>query len=216
MSSRLIIVGDPYQLPSIRAGAFLRDLLATPIPAVKLETPRRNAGRIVIACWNIKSGLTPKPSVKFDLDSEPKENWIHIEQDDPERIHRIILELNKKSSMDKFWDMQVISPQKKIDHIGCDDLNKALSLLLNPKQIDIMGGQKSSLPFTIGDKVIRTKNAIVSGIVIPSDANMEEWDFSDDEETNKYDLEFQGVPYNVYNTRVVNGDLGVVIGIMLI
>jgi exodeoxyribonuclease V alpha subunit len=207
--SRLIIVGDPYQLPSIRAGAFLRDLLATQVPYVKLETPRRNAGRIVRACWEIKNGTTPKPSPKFDLESEPKENWIHIEQDDPEKIHRIILELHKKASMDKFWDMQVISPQKKIDHIGCDDLNKALSLLLNPRQIDIMGGEKSSLPFTIGDKVIRTKNAVVNGLMAAEVDAGDEWDW---ESKDEYDLMFQEIPYNVYPERVVNGDLGIVLG----
>jgi exodeoxyribonuclease V alpha subunit len=209
--SRLIIVGDPYQLQSIRSGAFLRDVLAAGLPAVKLETPRRNAGRIVRACCDVKNGLSPKPSVKFDL--AIGENWIHIEETEPEGIHNIILELNKKSSMDKFWDMQVISPQKKIDYIGCDDLNKSLSRLLNPSQSDIMGNVKSSLPFTIGDKIIRTKNAVVNSLVRSSSCDGWGGDVCDDElDERDYEVMFNDTEYKVFPERIVNGDMGIVLG----
>lgn len=202
--SRVCFVGDPYQLPSIRAGSFLRDILYAGVPSIKLETPRRNAGKIVQACWQIKSGITPSPSLKLNLEANPAENWIHIEQDDPESIQKTIIALYEKSKADKFWDIQTISPQKEKDFIGCKDLNRVLSKLLNPKQIDVMENGRSGLPFTIGDKVMRTRNGIVDNLDILGNGSLY------DEECDE--VEWKGQSYSINRISVVNGDMGIVLG----
>ena len=54
--TRLLIVGDHYQLPSVGPGSVLRDLLAAGVPACELTEIKRNTGDIVLACHAIKAG----------------------------------------------------------------------------------------------------------------------------------------------------------------
>ncbi len=208
--SRVCFVGDPYQLQSIRAGAFLRDMLDAGVPSVRLETPRRNAGRIARACCDIKNGACPTPSPKFDL--ETGENWLHFEASEPEDIQNVIVRIYEKTKLDKFKDIQMISPQKETAFIGCEDMNKVLSKLLNPRQQDVMKGVRSGLPFTVGDKIIRTKNGTVNGLVLDADDGYdEEWDWETGESQSK-SCTWNGERYQIIPTAVVNGDIGEILG----
>ena len=55
--TRVLLVGDQDQLPSVGAGAILRDILGSKtIPHIELDVIHRNSGAIVTACHKIKNG----------------------------------------------------------------------------------------------------------------------------------------------------------------
>lgn len=201
--TRLILVGDPNQLPSVGPGSVLRDLLDAGVPSVTLTEIQRNSGRIVRACHAIKDGQIPLPSVKLDL--EAGENWLHIELSDPQQIAQQIVDLHRpyKAFPDPTWDMQVVTPQRSKLPIACDNLNRMLSQKLNTYG-NVVGEESSyeddgyTPAFRRGDKVVRTKNGLCQLMTrVDSEAEAEgpTWNWN-------------GEKYELADTDIVNGDMG--------
>lgn len=187
LGTKLLLVGDQEQLPSVGAGAVLRDLLASKkIPHVELTEIHRNAGDIVKASHRIKQGLPYAPSPQ--LDPANGLNLRHIERRDPAGILGTIQEIvvNRMSArgFDPIWDVQVISPTNKRTILSCKSINGMLQQLLNPNVED---QQKS--PFFPGDKVIQTKNTRVQSSIEIGGQEME------------------------IDEYVVNGDLGQILAV---
>ena len=158
--TKILFVGDQYQLPSVGPGAVLRDFLASgKIPHVELTEIHRNAGDIVYACHKIKDGKFYEPSPKLDL--ERGMNLRHVEAKNPVQIKNIIQELVIKRlparGYNPVWDVQVLSPTNKMSDISCKSLNTMLQQQLNPKP------PVNGTIFRIGDKVIQTKNESING-----------------------------------------------------
>lgn len=179
--SRLLIVGDHYQLPSVGPGAVLRDLIDAGLPHYELTEIKRNAGRIVLACHAIKNGQTPDPAAKLDLPAGA--NWRHLETSDEATTMAYIRELLEHKlevmGVDPVWGAQIISPVNERGGLSCDALNAMACEVLNENP------RAKGQPFAAGDKVVRCKNAEVKGFL------------HGDELDSKI--------------RVVNGDLGTVI-----
>ncbi len=186
--SKLLIVGDHYQLPSVGPGAVLRDLLAAGIPSYELTEIQRNAGRIVRACHQIKDGHLPSPS-PGGLDLDAGENWRHIETGDIGEIKRII-ELLLSEKLADFGlstdDMQIISPTNETGPLSCLSLNRLAKGIINP------GPMIGKLDFGVGDRVVRCKNGEVKGR-IPAASNGKEAPDSEPSE----------------GIQIVNGDIGI-------
>ena len=157
--TRVLIVGDHYQLPSVGPGAVLRDLLAAGIPSYELTEIKRNTGDIVKACHAIKDGL---PAVPSDF-LEPSEgmNFRHIEESDSFQVQEIIRDLVTHRlpmrGYNPVWDVQVISPMNERTALSCLDMNTLLQGALN------IHPPVPGTPFRIGDKVIQRKNEEISG-----------------------------------------------------
>jgi exodeoxyribonuclease V alpha subunit len=155
--TRVLIVGDHYQLPSVGPGAVLRDLLAAGVPSYELTEIKRNTGDIVLACHAIKDGWPAIPSPRLEL--EAGLNFRHVEESDPFRIQEIIRDLVTKRlpmrGYDPIWDVQVLSPMNERTALSCLDLNILLQGALN-----IMPPVKGT-PFRVGDKVIQRKNETI-------------------------------------------------------
>ena len=155
--TKLLLVGDQDQLPSVGAGAVFRDLLASEaIPTVTLNIIHRNSGAIVKACHEIKHGRAFIPPAVLDL--ENGDNLRHIEESDQPRIIGIIRTLVQRMAnrgYDPIWDVQILSPLNNRTIMSCDSINKIMQEALNPNTL--IDGYK----FKIGDKVINTKNAQV-------------------------------------------------------
>jgi exodeoxyribonuclease V alpha subunit len=211
--TRLILVGDQNQLPSVGPGSVFRDLIAAGVPSAELLQIRRSdgGGSVVRACHAIKDGRVPAPADRVDL---PTLNWVHVEIDDPNEIaHRIVDLHTAPKTLDRVWDVQVVTPQKAKLPIACDNLNRLLSAALNPMahgmtpgglQFDPATGEpieESGPPFRPGDKVVRVKNGAVDEMV-PAD------DREDDDDT----IAWQAKRWKLRPTEVVNGDMGEVAG----
>ena len=158
---KVVFVGDQDQLPSVGAGAVLRDFLESGvIPFIELTIIHRNAGKIVEACHQIKNGKFYSPSKELDL---PIENLRHIETKDPQRIVDIITEIISdkisKRGYDPIWDIQVLSPYNDQGPLSCAAINNVLQEKLNPNEPVFFNEERYSLK--PGDKAIQIRNETV-------------------------------------------------------
>lgn len=158
-TSRILFVGDNYQLPSVGTGAVFRDMIESKkIPAVELTEIHRNCGDIVKACHDIKNGIVYKPSPKIDKTAGL--NLRHIESPTPEAIISsmdIIYERMEKEGYDLTWDVQVLSAVNEKTDLSCASLNQYLRKKLN-ENLDVACDDK----FSAGDKIINIRNIKVS------------------------------------------------------
>lgn len=228
--TRVLIVGDQNQLPSVGAGSVLRDVMDA-LPAAYLSEIRRSQpGRVIRACHEILAGRVPIPADRIDLAAG--ENWYHIELDGPHDIAREIVELHKatKTFPDPVWDMQVVTPQKTKLPIACDNLNSLLSSKLNPRAVASVddgwqyygpNGQQVQAPqasddhgeppYRVGDKVVRTKNGLADLLIdigAPDDFDWATGEFAHEEEDRRVDWHWKGRDYKFREIDVVNGDMG--------
>lgn len=161
-NSKLLMVGDHYQLPSIGAGSVLRDLIkSNQVPFTELTEIQRNSGDIVKACHKIKDGKSYIPSKVLD----PKNglNLRHIEIHSLEGIQQIIkkivCERMPERGCDPIKDVQVLSPVNKRTIVSCDGLNKILQGELNSNPAI------ENIKYRVKDKVIQTKNDKISNTI---------------------------------------------------
>ncbi|MBW2203429.1 MAG: ATP-dependent RecD-like DNA helicase [Deltaproteobacteria bacterium] len=157
LKATFILVGDVNQLPSVGAGNVLRDIIASGIiPVVRLNEIFRQAkeSQIIVNAHKINNGLLPYPTP-----SGPKDDFYFIEQEDPENVLRIILELvsdrvPRRFGFDPVNDIQVLSPMHK-GTVGAGNLNLELQRQLNPNEDGVTRGNRA---FRTGDKVMQIKN----------------------------------------------------------
>ena len=159
-AATLIIVGDVNQLPSVGAGNVLHDLIESEIiPVVRLNEIFRQAkaSQIVINAHRINNGELPL--IKPDELAASESDFYFINQEDPEKVLQIILELvsqriPRRFGYDSTDDIQVLAPMHK-GIVGAGNLNIELQGLLNPGNISITRGDRN---FRIRDKVMQVRN----------------------------------------------------------
>jgi exodeoxyribonuclease V alpha subunit len=157
-TATFILVGDVDQLPSVGAGNVLKDIIASgAIPVVELNEIFRQAKEslIIINAHKINSGLLPSPKQS----ANKLDDFYFIEQEDPEEVVRIILELAKERIPERFGfdavdDIQVLTPMHK-GIVGAGNLNVELQSTLNPGQGGVMRGNRN---YRLNDKVMQIKN----------------------------------------------------------
>jgi len=153
--TRLLLVGDADQLPSVGPGNVLRDLIESGVvTTVRLETVYRQSSEstIVVNAHLINRGEMPVMAM------EKGGNFFFSGQDDPEQavdtIVRLCAErLPKQFGFDSVTDIQVISPMYR-GVLGVDNLNMVLHSKLNPGR-DLSCGARN---FRVGDRVMQIKN----------------------------------------------------------
>ncbi len=155
--ARLVLVGDPDQLPSVGPGNILRDILESrTIPGVKLDTVFRQSARswIVHNAHLVNSGQSLETSDSSDLS-----DFYFIREDDPERIIKRTLSLvtkriPKRFHLDPRIDIQVLSPMRRYQ-LGADALNLALQTAINPTGPSV---QHTAWHYRLGDRVMQLRN----------------------------------------------------------
>jgi exodeoxyribonuclease V alpha subunit len=155
-----IFVGDVNQLPSVGAGNVLNDLIESGAVAVVELTEifrQAKASRIIVNAHKINAGELPLVS-QSDI-SDPQNDFYFIEQDDPEKVLDIILELAHRRISSRFGfdavdDIQVLTPMHK-GIVGAVNLNSRLQTVLNPGNGGILRGDRT---FRNNDKVMQIRN----------------------------------------------------------
>ena len=155
--TRLVMVGDRNQLPSVGPGQVLKDLMESGcIATVVLSKIFRQAGEsdIVVNAHNINEG---KP-VKLDNKSR---DFFFLERDNVNVIYKhmilLITEKLPKYVKSGMYDIQVLTPMRK-GALGVETLNGILQQYLNPpspEKIELVHGDGV---FRLGDKVMQIKN----------------------------------------------------------
>ena len=155
--TRLILVGDVDQLPSVGPGAVLRNMIdSDAFPTTRLTEIFRQAAQsdIVVGAHRINQGIVPE----FRKDSR---DFFLLERDDPNRIISNIIELIRDKLPPyvkaKPFDIQVLCPMRK-GPLGVERLNSILQRYLNPadpRKKEKMYGDRL---FREGDKVMQVRN----------------------------------------------------------
>ncbi|HHP7234630.1 MAG TPA: ATP-dependent RecD-like DNA helicase [Desulfobacterales bacterium] len=156
-TTTLILVGDVNQLPSVGAGNVLRDVIESgAVRVTRLTEIFRQARRsqIVVNAHRINAGRLPELTPPVD-DSD----FFFIEQEDPEKVLDIILELvgrriPNRFGFDPFTEVQVLTPMHR-GVVGSGNLNDRLQETLNPGSDGISRGDRR---FRVGDRVMQIKN----------------------------------------------------------
>lgn len=160
--TRLIIVGDVDQLPSVGPGNVLRDIIESDaVKVVRLNQIFRQGqeSMIVQNAHLINEGKMPLLNVKnSDFFLERTEDCGVILEKIIGLIKTRLPKYNKE--WDSIRDIQVLSPMKK-GIVGIDNLNIELQKVLNPKSKSKMEKEFRDTVFRVGDKVMQVKNNYV-------------------------------------------------------
>lgn len=155
--TRLILVGDENQLPSVGPGNVLRDIIRSEkFPVVELKKIFRQASEsdIVVNAHKINRGEQVIPDNK-------SRDFFLLKRYDADIIIRVVIALIQEKMpryvQAKPFDIQVLTPMRK-GLLGVERLNQILQRYLNPpedtKKEKEFGGQL----FRQGDKVMQVKN----------------------------------------------------------
>ena len=156
-SCRLVLVGDPDQLPSVGAGNVLGDLLrSTVVPTVSLTQVFRQAEQsaIIRNAHAVNMGQPPQ------LDSN-QGDFFFLCRRSPDRLVQTVVELCRdrlpRNMNIPAEQIQVLSPTRK-GACGTVSLNRALQAALNPPAAGKRQKQWGDVTFRVGDRVMQTKN----------------------------------------------------------
>ena len=155
--TRLIMVGDRSQLPSVGAGQVLRDLMESgKFSTVILEKIFRQAGEsdIVRNAHRIHAGE------KLALDNKSKD-FFFLERNDVNVIYKHMIQLITEKLPPYVgaspYDIQVLTPMRK-GSLGAETLNAILQRYLNPPSDDKKECVSGDMFFREHDKVMQIKN----------------------------------------------------------
>lgn len=155
--TRLILVGDVNQLPSVGAGSVLKDIIRSgEFPVVELTKIFRQASQsdIVVNAHKINQGI---PVV---LDNKSMD-FFFLKRYDANVIISVVITLIQKK-LPKFvdaqpYDIQVLTPMRK-GLLGVERLNGILQQYLNPPEKEKKEKEHGNGLFREGDKVMQIKN----------------------------------------------------------
>lgn len=155
--TRLILVGDVNQLPSVGPGSVLRDIIASAsFPVVTLTKIFRQAGEsdIVVNAHKINAG---QPVV---LDNKSRD-FFFLKRQEPDVIISVVITLIQQK-LPKYVDaspleIQVMTPTRK-GLLGVERLNTILQKYLNPPSPGKAEKENGQRLFRVGDKVMQIKN----------------------------------------------------------
>lgn len=187
VGTRLILVGDVNQLPSVGPGNVLRDIIDSGcFNVVKLTKIFRQASQsdIIVNAHKINAGEQIPLGKKSN-------DFLFIRRDNPDAIISAMLTLVQQKLPGYVhaepYDIQVMTPMRK-GALGVDRLNGILQSYLNPAAPGKAEKESGGTTFRVGDKVMQVKNNYQI-----------EWEIR-----NHY-----GIPVNA-GTGVFNGDVGVI------
>lgn len=157
VGTRLIMVGDMNQLPSVGPGSVLKDMIQSGcIPVVSLTRIFRQAQEsdIVVNAHKINRG---EPV----LLNNKSRDFFFLKRDDANVIISIVIQLVRDKMPRyvnaKMYDIQVLTPMRK-GLLGVERLNKILQEYLNPPDRTKTEQEQNGILFREGDKVMQVKN----------------------------------------------------------
>lgn len=157
VGTRLILVGDVNQLPSVGPGSVLRDIIQSHACNVVMLTKifrQASTSDIIVNAHKINHGE------EVVLDNKSMD-FFFLKRYDADVIINVVLQLIKQK-LPKFvdatpYDIQVLTPMRK-GLLGVERLNGILQRYMNPPANDKAEKEYGSTVFREGDKVMQTKN----------------------------------------------------------
>ena len=154
-NSKILIVGDSDQLPSVSPGQVLADLLQIPsIPQTRLERIYRQSeeSTIVTLASQIRQGILPADFTQKKADR----SYFEIASNHIPATIEKILDAALRSGIPA-RDIQVLAPMYR-GTAGIDAINQLMQELLNPLQKGQISFEASQFHYRTGDKIIHLVN----------------------------------------------------------
>lgn len=152
--TKVVLVGDPDQLPAIGAGDVLKDMIKSgTVPVITLNENfrQKNGSSIAAGADAIKHGINPGDMTGSD--------FMIIAEESPKRIHDRLIRLVGNELPQKYHilakDIQVVTPQQE-GPLGAKQLNMDIQQAVNPSAPELRHGVKL---FRLGDRVMQTSNS---------------------------------------------------------
>lgn len=163
--TKLVLVGDIDQLPSVGPGSVLKDLIQSEtINTVKLDKIFRQAAKskIILNAHRVNNGQQFIQSGDEELEEDTKQDFFFIKQNSTEKMLQEVISLStgrleKFGNYDFFKNIQVLTPTKK-GPLGTKELNKALQAVLNPNLDELPEKVSGGVAYRIGDRIMQIKN----------------------------------------------------------
>lgn len=161
--TKLVLVGDTDQLPSVGPGCVLKDLINSEvIPTIRLDKIFRQAAKskIIVNAHRVNEG---EAFLRKDEEEEDmNEDFFFIKETNPEKILSQVISLctgrlEKYDNYDFFQNIQVLTPTKK-GILGTKELNKVLQEYLNPNISNSPEKVSMGAAFRAGDRIMQIKN----------------------------------------------------------
>lgn len=168
--TKLVLVGDIDQLPSVGPGSILKDIIESDkIPTIMLNQIFRQAAKskIIVNAHRVNEGESfiggNVKETKIEQENiELLDDFFYINETNPEKIQQTIISLCKGrlqsyGNYDFFNSIQIITPTKK-GNLGTRELNILLQKELNPAEEEKHEKEFGDIKFREKDRVMQTKN----------------------------------------------------------
>ncbi|MCX5925385.1 MAG: ATP-dependent RecD-like DNA helicase [Candidatus Dependentiae bacterium] len=155
-NAHLILIGDINQLPSVGAGNFLSDVIASnSVPCIRLSTIFRQAQNslIIINAHKINNGEFPASSLP-----DTRRDFLYIKEQEPENVRAHLEHIIKKGLATfglKPEDMIVLVPMNR-GSVGTQKINYDLQQILNAREKDHV--LHAGVMFKVDDRVMQIRN----------------------------------------------------------
>ena len=168
--TKLVLVGDTDQLPSVGPGSILKDIIdSNQVQTITLNQIFRQAAKskIIVNAHRVNEGESfisgnVKETQIDEENIELLDDFFYINEANQEKIQQTIVSLckgrlKKFGNYDFFSNIQVITPTKK-GKLGTKELNILLQNELNPEEADKDEKEFGEIKFREQDRVMQTKN----------------------------------------------------------
>lgn len=162
--TKLILVGDENQLPSVGPGNVLKDIIASEkVPVVTLNKIFRQAAKskIILNSHKVNEGES-FIGIKQENEEELLQDFFFIQENNKENIIKQIVSLctgrlERYGNYDFIKNIQVITPTKK-GNLGTKELNQVIQSNVNPFETTKKEKKFGDTIFRQGDRIMQTKN----------------------------------------------------------
>jgi exodeoxyribonuclease V alpha subunit len=157
-TGHLILIGDVDQLPSVGAGNFLNDLIASQkVPTIRLKEIFRQAqdSLIIVNAHRVNQGEFPVSSLP-----DSKKDFVFIKENDPNMVNHHLDELLLKRvprSGIRACDTVVLVPMNR-GIVGTQQINMHLQKVLNPVSDTTKQISHGIYTYKVGDRVMQIRN----------------------------------------------------------
>ena len=201
LGTKLVLVGDSNQLPSVGPGSILKDIIESEkIETVFLNKIFRQAAKskIITNAHNVNNGesfikkLGPDGMPEKEVEEVGSENdFFYINETNGEKMLANIISLcqgrlKKYGDYNFFKDIQILTPTKK-GLLGTKELNKRLQKALNPNEDKKSEKVYGEHVYRCGDRVMQIKN--------------------------NYDIYWDKIDSKEVGTGIFNGEIGMITAI---
>lgn len=160
--SKLVLVGDVDQLPSVGPGNVLKDIInSEAIVTIVLNKIFRQAAKskIILNSHKVNEG---KSFIGIEYEKDILEDFFYISENSKTKILDNVISLStgrlkKYGNYDFLKSIQVITPTKK-GELGTKELNKLLQEKINPYQEEKKEKKYGDIIFRENDRIMQIKN----------------------------------------------------------